>query len=225
MIPLFMAGDKQYFYYAQQLRKRTGVDLVILGENMLERTDFKTGFASVRPYQADQDHVYTLPTLSQLRLLAYYGREFLTNRAYWNMSLIDTLFAYCCYYLMHKEYLNLYSFIPWSEDEINYTIKSEYDWESATDTQSTWRIGDGTSAFYNLIYMTVAGFTENDALRSNQIREGLISREQALHFIVNENRPRFETIQWYLNVIRLNKSLHEVVEMIIQIPKFNLKKL
>ena len=29
MIPLFMAGDKAFFYHANQLKKQTGIDLVI----------------------------------------------------------------------------------------------------------------------------------------------------------------------------------------------------
>ena len=31
---------------------------------------------------------------------------------------------------------------------------------------------DGTAGFYNYVYHTVAGFTEHDTFRSNQIREG-----------------------------------------------------
>ena len=64
-----------------------------------------------------------------------------------------------------------------------------YDWETSPDTRSTWRIGDGTAAFYNYIYYNVAGFTENDT-SSNQIREGLISRDDALA-LVDENSPRY----------------------------------
>ena len=47
-----------------------------------------------------------------------------------------------------------------------------YGWERAVDTSSTWRLGDATAPFYNYIYYTVAGFTEHDTFRSNQIREG-----------------------------------------------------
>jgi glutamine---fructose-6-phosphate transaminase (isomerizing) len=64
----------------------------------------------------------------------------------------------------------------------------------ATDTNTPWRIGDGTSAFYNYIYYLVAGFTEHDTFRSNQIREGDISREEALRLVEDENRPRYQNI-------------------------------
>ena len=65
MVPLFMAGDKAYFRVAQRLRRQVGAPLVILGENRLERTDFKTGFAGVPP-ALDPDHVYTLPAAGML---------------------------------------------------------------------------------------------------------------------------------------------------------------
>ena len=45
MIPLFMAGDKQYFYFAEQIKKQTGVPLIIMGENYFEKTNFKTSFS------------------------------------------------------------------------------------------------------------------------------------------------------------------------------------
>ena len=50
--------------------------------------------------------------------------------------------------------------------------------EFAKDSKTSWRIGDGTASFYNYIYYTIAGFTEHDTFRSNQIREGVISRDQ-----------------------------------------------
>ncbi|MBU1864484.1 MAG: glucosamine 6-phosphate synthetase, partial [Candidatus Omnitrophica bacterium] len=74
---------------------------------------------------------------------------------------------------------------------------NDYKWEHPQDTIVTWRIDDGTSAFYNYIYMTVAGFTENDTFRSNQIREGEMTREDALQIVKEENKPRCETIEWY----------------------------
>ena len=44
MIPLFMAGDKFFFYYADKVKKQTGIDLNIWGINHLENTDFKNRF-------------------------------------------------------------------------------------------------------------------------------------------------------------------------------------
>ena len=94
---------------------------------------------------------------------------------------------------------------------------NEYEWELASDTSSTWRIGDATAAFYNYIYYTVAGFSEHDTFRSNQIREGVLTRDQALILIESENKPRYENIKWYLDALGLD--FKNVISTINSIPK------
>jgi hypothetical protein len=116
-----------------------------------------------------------------------------------------------------KDYIQLFDYYPWDENEINKLILSEYDWEKSPDTNSTWRIGDGTAGFYNYIYHTVAGFTEVDTFRSNQIREGMITREDALKLVYEENKPRFETIRWYLEILGID--FQEAIQKINGIPK------
>ena len=219
MIPLFMAGDKQYFLHAQRLKEQTGARLQVFGENMLERTNFKTGYAGVPPAYNDRNHAWVIPFASKFRLMAYYGREYLLNPRYINVSLLDTLDAFRSYYFLDRAYLNLFKYMPWYEDEVVGTLRRDYDWELATDTESTWRIGDGTSPFYNYIYLTVAGFTENDSFRSNQVREGIISRDEALELAARDNKPRWESIRWYLETIGIQQDVEDVIETINRIPK------
>ena len=85
------------------------------------------------------------------------------------------------------------------------------------DTKSTWRIGDGTAAFYNYIYYTVAGFTEHDTFRSNQIREGQITRKKAIELVKEENLPRYPNLQWYLDTVGLD--FKEVISVVNSIPR------
>jgi hypothetical protein len=47
----------------------------------------------------------------------------------------------------------------------------------------------------------MAGLTENDTFRSNQVREGTISRDDALRLCERDNEPRYESIQWYCDII------------------------
>ena len=215
-VPLFMAGDKQYFYYANKLKKQMDVELIILGVNPYERTDFKTGFCGVKPLVGEQAQ-YRLPMISNLTLAFYYARQYFYNYHYFNSSLLDTIWAYASYYLIKHDYLNLYQYIRWDEKEIADLLIGEYDWEIASDTKSTWRIGDGTAPFYNYIYWTVAGFTENDTFRSNQIREGVLNRKQALDLIEEENRPRVESLKWYTEQVGFN--LEEALKIINLMPK------
>jgi len=202
-VPLFMAGDKQYFYYANKLREQLGVKIVIFCENLLETTSFKSGFCGIPPKWNDE-HTYTMSLANKAKLASYYGREYITNPAYLNSSLLDTVGAYISYYFIPHNYLNLFGYLRWEEKTVVEPLLQEYDWEIANDTNSTWRIGDGTASFYNYIYLMMAGFTENDTFRSNQIREGMMTREQALATIADENQPRWESIQWYCNTIGID---------------------
>lgn len=205
MIPLFMAGDKQYFSHLNRLRKGTKIDLVIYAGNSLENTYFKHGFANVKLKMEDKK-AYQIGRFNSLKLLWYYAENYLTNPGYLNASLLDTMSAFVSSYGISKDYLYLYKYIPWSEEEVEKVLLEQYDWELATDTKSSWRIGDGTASFYNYIYYVMTGFTENDTFRSNQIREGLITREKAYKLALEENKPRLESMLWYCDTIGIDAS-------------------
>ncbi len=137
---------------------------------------------------------------------------------YFNSSLWDTLSGeYYRSITKKKDYYHIYDYWRWEEDLINDVLLNKYGWEKAVDTNTTWRIGDGTAAFYNYVYYTVAGFTEHDTFRSNQIREGQISRDKALKLVEDENRPRYQNIKWYLDILGLDFEL--VIKIVNNIPK------
>lgn len=215
-IPLFMAGDKQYFYYANKVGQQTGCKLVILCENPLETTRFKLGFCGVPPLFGS-NQTFIIPFSNRYKLAKYYASQYLRNPAYLNSSLVDTLGAYLSYYFIPHNYVNVYNYIQWDEKTINGTLLGEYNWETATDTRSTWRIGDGTASFYNYIYYMMAGMTENDTFRSNQVRAGLMTRNEAMQFVTTENQPRYESIQWYCDIIGID--FEETVRIINRAPK------
>ena len=130
--------------------------------------------------------------------------QYLSNPAYLNSSLYDTIYAFFSSYVLPDAYVYIYDYIPWDENKIIMVLSKKYDWEGASDTDATWRIGDGTAAFYNYIYYTVAGFSEFDTFRSNQIREGRITREQGLKLVQKENLPRYESLEWYANIVNFD---------------------
>jgi glutamine---fructose-6-phosphate transaminase (isomerizing) len=215
-IPLFMAGDKQYFQFAEKLKKQNGIGLLIMGENPFEKTSFKVGFCGIRQ-QKKGNMSYHISLLNKFKMMSFYIYQYFKNPSYLNKSLIDTMGAFLSYYATSHNYLNLFDYIKWDEKEINELLQKEYEWETEPGYMSTWRIGDGTAAFYNYIYYTIAGFSENDTLRSNQIREGMISRGEGLQLIESENQPRWSSIKWYLDTINLD--FEEVVKSINGIKK------
>ena len=218
MIPLFMAGDKHFFYYVSKLRQETGIRINIWSANPLENTDFKSGLCGVRPC-FDKQRIDYLNFNNKIRLAIFYLRHFVAVPSYLNSSIFDTITSFYAYYAQPRRgYHQLYDFIKWDENLIIRTLVTEYNWETAPDTKSTWRIGDGTASFYNYCYYTIAGFSEIDTFRSNQVREGMLNREKALKLSYEENRPRYESIRWYLDAIKLD--FESTIKRINTTPKF-----
>ncbi|WP_396157170.1 hypothetical protein [Flavobacterium sp.] len=203
-IPLFMAGDKQYFYHANKIVEEKKLDFIFFGENLLESTFFKYGFCGIKPNLKDKEKSFSISTLDKVKMMFFYSKQYISNPSYINSSLIDSFGAFLSFYYINHPYLNLFHFIKWDEDEIVNTLINDYNWETDPETNSTWRIGDGTAAFYNYIYFINAGFSEYDTFRSNEIREGRISREEALDKVATENVPRWNSIQWYCNTINVD---------------------
>jgi len=215
-VPLFMAGDKQYFYFAHKLKQQNGINLLIMAENLFEQTNFKTGFCGVGSAQSSL--AYSLSQKDQMKLILYYLREFLSNPAYVNSSLMDSFWAFLAYYALPHDYISLYEYIPWKEKDVVDTLLKEYNWETAGDTRTTWRIGDGTAPFYNYIYYVVSGLTEHDTFRSHQIRQGHVSRDEALGLLQEDNKPRYHSIKWYCDTIGID--CEDTLRTIHLIPKF-----
>ena len=214
MVPLLMAGDKQYYYYAEQVRKVNKLPLTLISENPMEASRFKAGFCGVNE---GNKRIFNISLADKFKLIAYYGRQYLTNPRYINSTLLDNFFAFFASYVMKHNLFHIFNYEPWEEEKVNATLQSLYGWERDPEAKSTWRIGDGTAAFYNYIYYTMAGLTENDTLRSNQIREGMLDRDSALAAVNLENQPRWNSMEWYARTIGFN--LVEAVQAINQAPK------
>src|SRR6476660_7365818 len=105
MVTLFTAGDKQFYHYARQLRKETGIKLVIFCTgNMIEDTPYKTGLMGVP--QDDHGNVLTHMSLrNKLGMVRYFARNYLRNPAYFNESLVDTANAFYQTFMVKDDFL------------------------------------------------------------------------------------------------------------------------
>lgn len=154
---------------------------------------------------------------NEMALLWYYFKNYLKNPAYINESMIDTFNAYWQTFVVKDDFLYLFHYLEWREEEIVGTIKREYDWEVATDTTTTWRIGDGTAPFYNYIYQTIAGFGEDEVMLSNMVREEHLTRDEALRRAAEYNKPRTPSIREYAQLAGFN--CEEALSIINAAPK------
>jgi hypothetical protein len=216
MISILTAGDKHFFRHVETVKKQTGIQLNLWGVNPLEVTHFKSGFLGIPP-DFEEKRVYMHGASKQINYQRLRFKAMLKSLGYFNWSLWDTVSGeYYRSFTEKKDYFHIYDYWRWDERVVNETLEC-YDWELAPDTNTTWRIGDGTAAFYNYLYYSIAGFTEHDTFRSNQIREGQIQREEALFLLADENRPRYQNIRWYLDI--LGMSYTEVINRINSIPR------
>jgi glutamine---fructose-6-phosphate transaminase (isomerizing) len=177
---------------------------------------YKSGLMGV----VQDDHGNTLTGTSlrnKVGMLSYFAKNFLRNPAYLNESLLDTFNSFYQTFVVKDDFLYLYHYVPWRENVIVDTIRREYDWEVAQDTTTTWRIGDGTAAFYNYIYQQIAGFTEDEVMLSNMVREGHIDRDEALRRGKEFSKPRWPSIREYMQMIGI--SAEETLQIINSAPK------
>lgn len=216
MISILTAGDKHFFKHVETIKRQTGISLNLWGVNPLEVTHFKAGFLGVPP-DFEEKRVYSHGAMKQLRYQFLRFKAMLASPGYFNDSLWDTLSGeYYRSFTEKSDYFHIFDYWRWDENQIDETL-ARYDWEKAPDTKTTWRIGDGTAAFYNYVYYTVAGFTEHDTFRSNQIREGDLTRDQALELVMEENTPRYPNIKWYLDAVGID--FKKAIEVVNAIPR------
>ncbi len=216
MISLLTAGDKHFFRHVETVKQQTGISLNLWGINPLEVTHFKTGFLGIPP-AFEGKHVYNNGVMAQLNYQSKRLFQMCRNPGYFNSSLYDTLSGEYWRSIHGKtDYFHVFDYWEWNEHAVDEVLAS-YNWEWAEDTSTSWRIGDATAAFYNYIYYTVAGFTEHDTFRSNQIREGVINRQTALTLVKEESKPRYESIKWYLQAVDIDFS--DAIKVINKIPK------
>ena len=217
MVNLFTAGDKHFYKYIEDVKKETNISLNLWGYSPFEVTHFKAGYIGYPP-DFQTTRTYTYGALKQLRYQILRLKAMFKNPSYFNLSLLDSLSGeYYRSFKKKEDYYYIFDYLPWDEKVVDKTLVNEYKWELAKDTSTTWRIGDGTAGFYNYIYYTVAGFTEHDTFRSNQVRDGVISREEALSLVEKENRPRFDNIAEYLEMLDLD--FETVIDRINSVPR------
>ena len=138
-------------------------------------------------------------------MFLWYSWRFLKNPAYINSAILDNFDGFLSSFVRKNQILHLYNYIEWDEDEINETLQKEYGWEVDPDYgENQWRMGDGQTALNNYIYFTIAGFSEYDTFRSNQVREGILSREEAEKLAAQDNIPKYEAIYELGRVVGFN---------------------
>ena len=219
MLPIVQAGDKDFMEYGRTLCKDLNLEICVQATGyQLEQREFFLGFAGIYQNLKDNQRMSSYSFTTKLKMFLWYSYRTLKNPFYINSALLDNFNGYIASFIKKENFLHLFKYIKWDEKKMGEVLENEYGWISDKSYgKNQWRMGDGQTAFNNFIYYQIAGFSEFDNFRSNQIREGLISREEAVKLCKQDNNIRFETLKNFSEIIGFN--LDEVLTKISSIPK------
>jgi len=196
MVPMMCIGCKIIWKHILQIARTHDISLIICGGNPYEYTSFKKESLSVS---------------RDVSLSAYYTKylrglikESLKNLAYVKPSYVPTLLKGYLYsqqyaigprtFAQNIEILDLFHFIEWNEKEITSRITNELKWDYPHALRSTWRFDCKIAHLKDYMYMKTLGMTEKDDFYAKMVREGLISRQEALQRLEKENQIHTEII-------------------------------
>ena len=219
MLPIVQAGDKDFMEYGRTLCEDLNLEICVQATGyQLEQREFFLGFAGIHQNLKDNQRMSSYSFTTKLKMFLWYSYRTLKNPFYINSALLDNFNGYIASFIKKENFLHLFKYIKWDEKKMGEVLENEYGWISDKSYgKNQWRMGDGQTAFNNFIYYQIAGFSEFDNFRSNQIREGLISREEAVKLCEQDNNIRFETLKNFSEIIGFN--LDEVLTKISSIPK------
>lgn len=98
--------------------------------------------------------------------------------------------------------IKVFDYVPWKKDVVERTLQTEACWKKP-DAALSWRYDCMLEPLLDFTYLREFGISTVGVYLSNQIRDGLISRDDALEIL---SRSESQT--------RLEMSLHEVCEFL-----------
>jgi glucosamine--fructose-6-phosphate aminotransferase (isomerizing) len=91
--------------------------------------------------------------------------------------------------IFHFTFIEPYwKYIRWEEKEVIETIQKEFDWKNFPGMQSTWRGDCHIGPVRQFLYYALLGYSDKDVHLSALIRDGQVSREEAMRRITEENK-------------------------------------
>ena len=189
---------------ACKVAMRYKVPLVFFSSSRLEKPSFKKEFLKTRFNKK----------------IAGMASEFFSNPFYFKPSFIP---MYVRDYFSHlhpvspwlkllygkMRIVEFFDYVKWDEKRIENTIENKLKWKKPKEAKSSGRFDCLVRYFKDYFYLNSVGFTERDEQLSNMIREGMISRAEALKRLMEENQRenRENIIRGVLEELKIDKSI------------------
>ena len=218
MVPLFFIGDKPFLYYGSDLKKKTKSDVTIHGTGFqCEQMEFKVAYCGIQQKLKNNNSMSSFNLLNKFKLLLWYFLQYTKNLSYFNSSLIDNAIGFYSSFVHKDTAIPLYNYVKFDSKNIDSKLNQLGFISDKKYGLNQWRVGDGWTALTNFIYYQIGGFSEFDSYRSNQIREDILTRDEAIKLATLDNKPRLESISNFCNLIGVNTE--EILLRILSIKK------
>lgn len=192
-ISAFCMGCKSRVIFTDyKLAIQYKIPLIINGGTPFEYASYKTDLMKTDP-QSSKMRSYIMGYVHEIiknpslvldpRLILMQGFEYMT---YMNFNPAAHRFLRS---LFHLTFIDPYwMYIKWEEKKVLSTIKTEFDWKNFPGMQSSWRGDCYIGPLRQYLYYALLGYSDKDVHLSALIRDGQISREEALNRVTDENR-------------------------------------
>ena len=189
LIPLVCGHCKAVWPGFYKVAKENDISLITIGSNPLETASFKkAGLGGTRTYHK----ITNIPNI-----IIKAARELVQNPRYltktsWRMVLKMYFMAghttpYLRWRYKDIKVIRLYDYLDWNERDVLSEITRELGWQRSPEVASSWRFDCRLDYVRRLMYASTHGVTELRDLFSKMIREGLITREEALERMKTED--------------------------------------
>ncbi|MFC1921614.1 hypothetical protein ACFLYQ_07820 [Chloroflexota bacterium] len=210
IVPVLNAGDKTMNLQMARFAKENGIPVVMggnfIGNCTFEEEHWKRGYMG-----AFADDRGAFSTADKIKLVFMFGLEFLKNPynlrlpIFWEYATGGAVYFFEPLFRPRGiDFLGYWDHIYWREKEVEETVIKELGWKGAEDHTTTWRIDDSAYPLINYLYLKLVGFTEHDEMYSKMIREGQLTRDEAIKRVEKDHNS-----QW-INGPRVIESLKEL---------------
>ncbi len=207
LVPMMCVACKNLWLEILKIAKRNDVRLVVSGGNRFEQISFKRVLLGT---SADEGAERAL-----IKEIFGILKQTSGNRAYFKPQFIPCLIKG---YLFGHPYalgsrllgrgitgIDLFFYLEWNEQEVLSRIRSELDWDYPRRSNSSWRFDCRIGHMKDFMYMKTLGMTERDDFYSKMIREGQMTRKEALERLQVENGFYVEHIKQLLNEVGIQR--------------------
>jgi len=114
------------------------------------------------------------------------------------------------------EVIQYFDYLPWDETTILEAIQNEAAWQPPS-SDNTWRFDCKIHALVEHMIAGLCGFNEKHDLYSKQIRQGQLTRDEALQRLANyeaNQRQRDEVIDEVFEILELSREQQEAIRQL-----------